>query len=81
MRRWWPAIVFGGSLALLTGCGGPASKRLTPDEEKQFEEQQQKERQQEKREATKPAEGRRHGHPPLVTPFTWPMAALLTSWS
>jgi len=50
MRRWWPDLVLVGSLGGLVGCGDPAPKPLTPDEERQFEEQRLKERQQEKRE-------------------------------
>jgi hypothetical protein len=57
MPRWWTAIAFGVWLLAAVGCGDPAPKPLTPDEEKQFEEQRQKERQQEKREPMKPPKG------------------------
>ena len=51
MRRCWLGLVLGGWLAVLAGCGDPAPRPLTPDEEKQFEQQRQIEREHEKRPA------------------------------
>jgi predicted small lipoprotein YifL len=51
MPRWWPALVLGGWIVALAGCGDPPPQPLTPDEEKQFEQERQKERQHEKRPA------------------------------
>ena len=56
MRRRWPTLVVAGWLSAGPGCGDPAPKPLTPDEERQFEEQRQKDRQTEQPEQASPPE-------------------------